>query len=108
MPACVASICTSAGRRSIITGLLAQNLLEPMLPSMMLPEVSDPKNWWGGHIWADNAKEIYLQLHGLHDGDGLVQLDAGQTRRDHVVGQPLRPQMEREDRDLGSTLAGLR
>ena len=22
----------------------------------MLPEVKDPKNWWGGFIWADNIK----------------------------------------------------
>ena len=21
---------------------------------MILPEVKDPKNWWGGHIWEDN------------------------------------------------------
>ena len=46
------------GTTSIITGLLAQNLLEPMMPSMLLPEVSDPKHWWGGHIWADNAKKF--------------------------------------------------
>jgi ABC-type Fe3+ transport system substrate-binding protein len=26
------------------------------MPSMILPEVKDPKHWWGGHIWADNAK----------------------------------------------------
>src|SRR5438093_7393337 len=23
---------------------------------MILPEVKDPKNWWGGHIWDDNVK----------------------------------------------------
>ena len=45
------------GTTSIVTGLLAPNLLEPILPSMLLPEVSDPKNWWGGHIWVDNAKK---------------------------------------------------
>ena len=22
---------------------------------MILPEVKDPKNWWGGHIWEDNV-----------------------------------------------------
>jgi iron(III) transport system substrate-binding protein len=44
------------GTTSIITGLLAQNFLDPVMPSMMLPEVRDPKHWWGGHIWADNAK----------------------------------------------------
>src|SRR5437867_7005814 len=25
-------------------------------PYMILPEVKDPKNWWGGHIWEDNVK----------------------------------------------------
>lgn len=45
------------GTTSIITGLLAQNHLEPVMPAMLLPEVRDPKHWWGGHIWADNAKK---------------------------------------------------
>jgi iron(III) transport system substrate-binding protein len=44
------------GTTSIITGLLAPNFLDPVMPSMILPEVKDPKHWWGGHIWADNAK----------------------------------------------------
>jgi len=27
---------------------------------MLLPEVRDPKQWWGGHIWVDKAhKFIY-------------------------------------------------
>jgi iron(III) transport system substrate-binding protein len=25
---------------------------------MVLPEVREPKNWWGGHMWADNAKRF--------------------------------------------------
>jgi iron(III) transport system substrate-binding protein len=45
------------GTTSIVTGLLANQLLEPLMPSMVLPEVRDEKNWWGGHIWADNAKK---------------------------------------------------
>ena len=45
------------GTTSIITGLLANQMLEPVMPSMLLPEVRDEKNWWGGHIWADNAKK---------------------------------------------------
>ena len=35
---------------------------EEMLPYMILPEVKDPKNWWGGHVWEDNLstkKYIY-------------------------------------------------
>jgi len=45
------------GTTSIITGLLAQNHLEPVMPALLLPEVRDPKHWWGGHLWADNAKK---------------------------------------------------
>jgi len=46
------------GTTSIITGLLTPNFLEPVMPSMVLPEVKDPKYWWGGHLWADNAKKF--------------------------------------------------
>lgn len=45
------------GTTSIITGLLGQNLLESLAPAMLLPEVKEPKNWWGGHIWTDRAKK---------------------------------------------------
>jgi ABC-type Fe3+ transport system substrate-binding protein len=51
------------GTSSIVTGLLRADVLEPVLPWMILPEVKDPKSWWGGHIWADNAqKYIYVFL----------------------------------------------
>lgn len=43
------------GTNSIITGLLAEGLLEPISPLMILPEVKDPKQWWGGHTWIDKA-----------------------------------------------------
>jgi iron(III) transport system substrate-binding protein len=46
------------GTESIITGLLPENVLEPVEPFFALPEVRDPKQWWGGHIWADNAKRF--------------------------------------------------
>lgn len=49
------------GTNSIVTGLLAQGILEPVPPFMILAEVKDAKNWWGGHIWADNARQhIYM------------------------------------------------
>jgi iron(III) transport system substrate-binding protein len=44
------------GGESMVTGLLSEGLLAPLETSMILPEVRDPKNWWGGHIWIDNAK----------------------------------------------------
>ena len=28
-----------------------------------MPEVKDPKQWWGGHVWVDNAKKfVYSTL----------------------------------------------
>ena len=44
------------GSESIVTGLLAEGVLEPLEARMVLPTVKDPKNWWGEHIWVDNAK----------------------------------------------------
>lgn len=44
------------GSESIVTGLLPEGILEPVEPWLILPEVKDPKQWWGGHIWVDNAK----------------------------------------------------
>jgi iron(III) transport system substrate-binding protein len=46
------------GTESIITGLLPENVLETVEPFFVLPEVRDPKQWWGGHLWADNAKRF--------------------------------------------------
>ena len=31
-------------------------MLDPVIAYMILPEVKDAKNWWGGHIWNDNMK----------------------------------------------------
>jgi iron(III) transport system substrate-binding protein len=46
------------GTESVVTGLLPENILDPVEPYFILPEVKDPKQWWGGHIWADNAKRF--------------------------------------------------
>lgn len=46
------------GSESIVTSLLSEGILEPLEPMMMLPEVRDPKQWYGGHIWIDNAKRF--------------------------------------------------
>jgi len=43
---------------SAVTGLLAEKTLEPVEPYFVLPVVKDPKEWWGGHMWADNAKRF--------------------------------------------------
>ncbi len=46
------------GSESIVTGLLAEGILEPIDDFMLLSEVRDPKRWWGGHIYIDKAKKF--------------------------------------------------
>jgi iron(III) transport system substrate-binding protein len=46
------------GTESAVTGLLAEKALEPVEPYFVLPQIKDPKQWWGGHMWMDNAKRF--------------------------------------------------
>ena len=46
------------GTESIVKGFLPAGVLEPVEPWFMLPEVKDPKNWWGGYVWIDSAKHF--------------------------------------------------
>ena len=51
------------GSESIVTALLPEGVLDSVEQSMILPEVKDPKQWWGGHVWVDNAKRfVYSTL----------------------------------------------
>lgn len=43
------------GAESAVRGLLAENALDPVEPYFVLPQIKDPKQWWGGHMWMDNA-----------------------------------------------------
>ncbi len=43
-----------AGGATPIT-MASSGAADDVLPYMILPEVKDPKNWWGGHIWEDNV-----------------------------------------------------
>ena len=38
--------------------LLNAGILDPVEPLLILPEVKDPKRWFGGHIWLDNSKRF--------------------------------------------------
>ncbi|HXG49782.1 MAG TPA: extracellular solute-binding protein [candidate division Zixibacteria bacterium] len=44
------------GSSSAVSGLLEAGILDPIEPWLVLPEVKDPKQWWGGHMWVDRAK----------------------------------------------------
>jgi iron(III) transport system substrate-binding protein len=45
------------GTESVITAILPENILDVIDGYLILPEVRDPKYWWGGHIYIDNAKK---------------------------------------------------
>ncbi|HTF94347.1 MAG TPA: extracellular solute-binding protein [Verrucomicrobiae bacterium] len=49
------------GSSSIVSGMHDEGILDPIEPWLVLPEVKDPKQWWGGHMWVDNAKRfVYM------------------------------------------------
>lgn len=72
---------------AVITGsgsaltVLHAGFLELLEPYMLLPEVKEPKQWWGGHIWEDNVtnkRSLYsfiaeADTGGLWYNTGLVK-----------------------------------
>jgi iron(III) transport system substrate-binding protein len=51
------------GSSSAVSGLLDEAILDPMESWLVLAEVKDPKQWWGGHLWIDRSKKfIYSSL----------------------------------------------
>lgn len=42
--------------------LSSAGVLDPIEPLLILPEVRDPKRWFGGHVWLDNARRF---VHGF-------------------------------------------
>jgi iron(III) transport system substrate-binding protein len=44
------------GGSGTFESLVEAGMVEPLDAMLILPEVKDPKNWWGGHIWEDNVK----------------------------------------------------
>lgn len=44
------------GSSSLVTALLSEGILEPFEPWLLLPEVRETKDWWGGHMWVDEGK----------------------------------------------------
>jgi iron(III) transport system substrate-binding protein len=44
------------GGSGTLEPLKNENMLAPFLDYLVLAEVKDPKQWWGGHMWEDNLK----------------------------------------------------
>ena len=44
------------GGSGTLEPLKNENVLAPFMDYLVLPEVKDPRQWWGGHLWEDNIK----------------------------------------------------
>ena len=44
------------GGSGTLQPLRNDNMLAPFMDNVVLPEVRDAKQWWGGHMWEDNVK----------------------------------------------------
>jgi iron(III) transport system substrate-binding protein len=44
------------GGSGTLEPLMYENMLALFSDYMILPEVKDPRQWWGGHLWEDNIK----------------------------------------------------
>ena len=44
------------GGSGTLEPLMYENMLAPFSEYMVLPEVKDPRQWWGGHQWEDTVK----------------------------------------------------
>lgn len=54
--------------------MVAAGAADDFQPYMILPEVKEPKNWWGGHIWEDNVstKKYIYAVSLLHERNLLA------------------------------------
>jgi iron(III) transport system substrate-binding protein len=44
------------GGSGTLEPLKNENMLAPFMDFMVLADVKDPRQWWGGHMWEDNLK----------------------------------------------------
>lgn len=52
------------GTSSMLSGLVAPGLVQPFAPLMERPDVKDPSQWWGGHIYVDGANKFAYSFMG--------------------------------------------
>jgi ABC-type Fe3+ transport system substrate-binding protein len=80
------------GTESAVRGLMANDILDSVEPWFVVPEVREAKNWWGGHIWMDNARRfIYsfaaYQTESLWHNTKLVMPDEFRSFDDLLNGK---------------------
>ncbi len=46
------------GAGSMVRGFVGGKIVDPIEPNLLLPEVKEPKNWWGGYMALDKEKRF--------------------------------------------------
>lgn len=65
--------------------LASAGMVEPVESFWILPEVKEPKQWWGGHIWEDNlATKRFLYSFVAEVGTGGLWYNTGLARAEEL------------------------
>ncbi|HEV8344051.1 MAG TPA: extracellular solute-binding protein [Candidatus Binatia bacterium] len=90
---------------AVITGsgsaltVLHAGFLDPLEPYMLLPEVKEPKHWWGGHIWEDNVtnkRSLYSFIADADTGGLWHNTDVVKSAEVHSFDDLLNPKWKRK------------
>ena len=93
------------GSSSIVSGMLDEGILDPIEPWLVLPEVKDPKQWWGGHLWVDNAKRFIYMFQAYLPESIWYNTDLAKPNEILFIRRFSQPEVERQDRLSRSTHA---
>ncbi len=96
------------GTESVITAMLPENILDAIDPYLILPEVRDPKQWWGGHIYIDNAKRYIYNFVAYQTVSLWSDPNQYKPSRIQILRRSLEPEIARQDRHQRSAHAGFR
>ena len=94
------------GSSSIVSGMLDKGILDPIEPWLALPEVKDPKQWWGGHLWVDNAKRFVYMFQAYLSEIIWYNIDLIKPNEIGSIRRFSQPEVERQDRLSRSAHAG--
>ena len=98
------------GTDTMLYGFVEPGIAEPFEPYMLLPEVKDPKQWWGGHIWGDNqsGKRFIYSFEAFTSDNLWHNTELVKAEGDPFLRRPAAAQVERQNRHTRSSQPGSR
>ena len=96
------------GTESVITAMLPENILDAIDPYLILPEVREPKHWWGGHIYIDNAKRYIYNFVAYQTVSLWSDPNQYKPSEVQILRRSLEPETAKQDRYQRSAYAGFR